>query len=204
MLALFMRETKNRMNSARIRRNLMRNRFFMGTVVLLAIAVFSVSPLLAQCAKTCKVKECPNVTQCKASGEKLAVCACGMEFTVNENSPSIEVGKKTYYACSEACAEKIRANKDKMIPALEEKASVVKGKKMTGCNVTSVDAKGRKTAVCACGGEFRISKSAVTREHNGETIFFCCENCAATFDKDPEGTCKMIHEKMGGKKGESL
>ena len=36
-----------------------------------------------------------------------------------------------------------------------------------------------------CGMSIDPSKAAATREHDGQTFYFCSEHCAATFDADP-------------------
>jgi len=170
-------------------------------MVLLAVLAFTVNPLMAQCSKKCAPGACPNVTTCTMAGEMSAVCACGMEFKVTDTTPFVEKDGKKYFACSEACAEKIKADPDKMLPVMEMKAKEARTKTKVGGNVMSIDDEGAKQAMCTCGMGMKVSESTVTREVNGETFYFCNEKCAEAFDKDPEGACKVMHEKMMEKMG---
>jgi YHS domain-containing protein len=124
-----------------------------------------------------------------------------MEFKVSDKTHTIEKDGKKYFVCSEGCAEKIKANPDKMIPILETKAKEARKHTKIGGNVMYLDESGTKIAMCCCGGEMKVSSSSVTRVHHGETFYFCCDNCAKNFDKDPAAACKNFHGKMSEKLG---
>ncbi len=174
---------------------------FTGILVLLTVLAFTVSPMMAQCSKKCTAGACPNVTQCTMTGEMSAVCACGMEFKVTDKTPSIEKDGKKYFVCSEECAEKIKADPDRIIPIMEMKAKEVRKAAKVGGNVMCHDEKGAKLAMCSCGAEMTVGESSVERIHDGETFYFCCEGCAKKFDEDPAAACKAMQGKMCDKLG---
>ena len=201
-----------------------RGSFFPALAILLTAFAFSVNVALAG-GGSCKVAEgstcqnviktaahsgegcqhaegghCQNIIKTEADGGKVAVCACGMEFTVTDDTPSIEFEGNTYFVCSEACAEKIKADPAAMIPVIEQKAAEMKKAQHISGNVMYVDEEGNRVAMCSCGAEMKVTSTSVTRNYKGEEVYFCCDQCAAAFDKDAEGTMQNIHGKVCDKR----
>lgn len=139
---------------------------------------------------------CGNVLKTNAQGEEVAVCGCGKEFIVKQDNPAVEYEGKRYLVCSEECAERVKADPSVMVPVIEQKFSETKKAQNISGNIYAIDAEGNRVAVCTCGAEMKITEATVKRDQNGETYYFCCENCASTFDQDPAGTVKKITEKV--------
>ncbi|HEX6384888.1 MAG TPA: heavy metal translocating P-type ATPase [Anaerolineae bacterium] len=52
-----------------------------------------------------------------------------------------------------------------------------------------------------CGMEIDRQSAAATREHMGQTFYFCSTQCAATFDADPH---KYVHQEMSSNRAKPL
>jgi YHS domain-containing protein len=143
---------------------------------------------------------CGNVVKTNAQGQEVAICGCGMEFTVKENNPAVEYEGKKYFLCSESCAEKVNADPAAMIPVIEKNLAEIRTAQHISGNVYAVDTEGNNVALCACGVEMKVTDASVKREFNGEAYYFCCEGCAANFDKDPAAQVKNITDKVCGKR----
>jgi YHS domain-containing protein len=139
---------------------------------------------------------CGNITKTNAQGEEVAICACGMEFAVTKDTPVVEHEGKRYFLCSDSCTEKVKADPAAMVPVIEQKLAEIRKAQGISGNVYAIDAEGNKVAVCTCGAEMKVTGATVKRDLNGESYYFCCDNCAATFDKDPAGQAKKITEKV--------
>lgn len=180
----------------------MRRSFVPAFAILVAILAFSANSALAGGAH-CKGTEgthCLNVIKTNAEGAEVAVCGCGKEFSVTEDTPSIEYEGKRIFVCSEQCAEKVKADPAAIIPIVEQKVAEVKKEQKISGNIMSVDAEGNRIAMCSCGAEIKLGDETVTREHDGETYYFCCEKCASGFEKDAGAQVKAMHQKICDKR----
>jgi YHS domain-containing protein len=179
-----------------------RRSFLPGIAVLFVILAFTANTALAggEHCKSAEGAHCQNIIKTAADGGKVAVCACGMEFTVTDDSPSIVQENKRYFVCSDQCAEKINADPAKFIPVLEQKVAEVKKAQNISGNIMSVDAEGNRIAMCSCGAEMKVTDASVSKEHDGEAFYFCCDHCAAGFEKDAAGQMKAIQEKICDKR----
>ena len=87
-----------------------------GLLVLCTIFAFTAGTVFAE-HHECKDKShCMNIVKMDAKGANKAICACGMEFSVTDDTPVVEYEHGKYYACSAGCAEKIKADPAKMVP----------------------------------------------------------------------------------------
>lgn len=139
---------------------------------------------------------CGNVLKTNAQGAEVAVCACGMEFAVTKDSPTVEYEGKKYFFCSDGCAERVKADPAAMVPVIEQKLTELRKAQGISGNVYAIDAEGNRVAVCTCGAELKVTDATVKRDLSGESYYFCCDGCAAAFDKDPAGQAKKINEKV--------
>lgn len=79
-------------------------------------------------------------------------------------------GKRVYFCC-ESCREEFKKDPDKYINKMEE----------AGVRVYDAEVADLK---CPVTGE-PVNKDVYT-EYKGEKVYFCCEECKAKFEEDPE------------------
>jgi len=118
-----------------------------------------------------------NVVRMTADGKMTALCCCGKEFTVADNSPTMKHGDATFYLCSDAC----KAKMDKATPTQVDQTMSTWHRKYKGMKLTSnaVTKDGRKVATCLCGKTFNVTKATESISENGVVVYVCSDACAA-------------------------
>jgi Cu+-exporting ATPase len=113
---------------------------------------------------------------------------CHMKIMDKAEALTYEHEGHTYYFCSEKCREAFTKDPAKYI------ARCCEGK--IYCPVS--------------GKEIKDKDKAVKGEYKGKTVYFCCEKCKKTFEKDPDKYMKkhlhnqkMMKESKCGEKVES-
>lgn len=134
-----------------------------------------------------------NVVGVDADGNKTALCGCGMEFTVTDNSPSITADGMTVYACSEECASKLSGMDDrKRAGKIGELKTACEMHKNLATNAAMMD--GKLMADCPCGKHFEVTDHSPYVVENGVKMYVCGNACVAGFstaDKDKREKAQM-------------
>jgi xanthine dehydrogenase accessory factor len=88
---------------------------------------------------------------------------CGMTVTMADSTPQLEHDGETVYFCREACKT-------------EFAASLTGEPAPASAPATAVDP--------ICGMTVVASPDTLHVEHDGETVYFCCEGCKAKFEQE--------------------
>lgn len=92
-------------------------------------------------------------------------------------------GQRIYHCCP-SCAEILKADPDKYF----KKAAAA------GVQFENIQ------TVCPVSGE-PINKD-VSTYYEGRTVYFCCQNCVSTFEKDPQTYLSKLNATKSDKKGD--
>lgn len=93
---------------------------------------------------------------------------CGMTVDPAKAAGHSKYRDTTYFFCSAGCKHKFDTSPDRYIVSSAE----------SGSEVLETDP--------VCGMQVERSKAAGNVVHNGQTYFFCSQNCAAKFETDPQ------------------
>ena len=109
-------------------------------------------------------------------GTNRFVCpVMGGEGVVDENTTFSIVDRKKYYHCCDGCSEKFVANPEKFLKEFNVPANVIK---------TDED---RQHYQCVVSGEMGLVDAKTDfAEVNGKRYYFCCNECKAKFEVNPE------------------
>lgn len=118
-----------------------------------------------------------GVTQLRAD-EKLTCPVSGKEITNIENAPKYEYKGKTYYFCCENCKEAFMKDPEKYIQVETHEGHMHAHAEDSAYDPT-------------CSMKIKKTEAAATYEYNGETYYFCSEQCKDKFAQNPE---KYIQE----------
>jgi P-type Cu+ transporter len=106
---------------------------------------------------------------------------CGMEVNPATAKTKLEHAGKTFYFCSQGCAQKFQQQPEKYLPSI---ATVSSAKRPSpSFPILSAETK-EKDPVCAMTVD--PPNAAGKLEHRGKTYYFCSARCAERFAKEPE------------------
>lgn len=117
-----------------------------------------------------------NVTKMDKDGVRTAICLCGKDVAVADNTPTFEKDGTTYYLCSEDCKVKAtkssKADLDQMMRDWRKKFKEAK-------LVNNVFMKeNRPWANCVCGKTFEVNALSTPKmQENGVTVYLCSDAC---------------------------
>jgi YHS domain-containing protein len=91
-------------------------------------------------------------------------------------------GKRLYFCC-QACVQEFNRDPDKYMKKMAEAGVMPEDSPQAMMNM-------KPQTVCPVSGK-PIDKNYYV-DHNGKGIYFCCPNCPAEFNKDPEKYMKKM------------
>ncbi|MEY2442840.1 MAG: xanthine dehydrogenase accessory factor [bacterium] len=116
----------------------------------------------------------PPVTSGAGAAPELVIDPiCGMTVAALPSTLHVEHDGKTVYFCNPACKEEYE--RDHMGAGATAASSAVSGGKAQRAPATAVDP--------ICGMTVLASPETPHVEHDGETVYFCCDGCKARFEE---------------------
>jgi YHS domain-containing protein len=116
-----------------------------------------------------------NVVKMDAQGSRTALCCCGAEVTVADDTPTLDRNGTHFYFCGQGCrdaAEKAsKAESAKTMKSWRKKFSAYK----LASNAYQKD--GKELATCLCGKTVEVTKSTPSISENGVTLYLCSTAC---------------------------
>ena len=137
-----------------------------GFVVLVLLLVMQVTLLNAQSCSNCKAKAAtvendeavPNQISCPVMGGKI-----NKEIFVNHN------GERVYLCCA-GCVEAFKKDPAKYLEKMEADGVVLEKAPITQVN-------------CPVSG--KPINEAIYTDQDGKRVYFCCDDCKKSFEKEP-------------------
>jgi YHS domain-containing protein len=123
-----------------------------------------------------KMEVMNNVTKMDKDGARTALCLCGKEVSVADNTPTYEKDGTTYYLCSDACKDKAtKASKADLDQMMREWRKKFKEAKVVN-NVFMKE--GKPWANCVCGKVFEVNSITTPKmQENGVAVYLCSDAC---------------------------
>lgn len=104
------------------------------------------------------------------NGEKISQTTCPVMGGEIDKNVYVDHDGKRVYLCCEACVKAFQEDPDKYLDKLKAEG------------VELEDAPIEQTA-CPVSG--KAINTAIFTDHEGERVYFCCNGCKASFEKDP-------------------
>ena len=116
-----------------------------------------------------------NVVRLAADGTRTALCCCGSEFTVTDQTPTMDHNGTTFFMCSAGCKEASAS----ATPQATAKTMAAWKAKFAKENLATnaVTEKGVTTAICGCGKSFTVSAKTPVVTENGVKMYCCSPAC---------------------------
>jgi len=96
---------------------------------------------------------------------------CGMQVETAHAPARAEHAAQAFYFCSDRCLDRFAANPERFAKA----SAPHEGMPATAEGATDP----------VCGMSVEPASAAAHRTHEGQTVYFCSDGCASTFDEDP-------------------
>jgi hypothetical protein len=131
----------------------------------------------AAVAKSGQTEVLNNIIKMDAAGARTALCCCGAEFTVTDNSPTIDHGGTTFYLCGDGCKQMA----DKATAAENAKTMKAWHKKFRAVKLVtnSYQQDGKEMATCLCGKTLTVTRSTPYVTENGVKMYLCSDACSS-------------------------
>ncbi len=165
--------------------------------------LFSLFFLVSQVASVGNPKKECNVIKTDENGNKIALCACGKNVTVNESTPKVVDGDEVYYVCTTKCKNYFEEHAAEVKPDLKMKVKKAKAAAGTLGNVYKVDDSGKLFAVCACDKELVVDANTMHGDYKGETYYICNQKCMDYFDDHKAEMTKSAKANADKRRSES-
>ncbi len=135
-----------------------------------------------------------NVFAINKKGERKALCGCGMEVAVNDDTPVETFKGMTFWTCGETCAEMMKG----MSEAEMDNAMKIWHEKFDGYKLASnTEMKdGKEMATCGCGMVFEVSDDNPRIVENGMVLHMCGDNCKNMVMEMPAEKRLKMEKKM--------